>query len=49
MVGQVFEIYAIELLDSLPTDEAYRHLRHITFVNGVHWPTGSMYDKVCND
>ena len=30
IVGQVFEIYAIELLGSLPTDEACRHLRYIT-------------------
>ena len=30
IVGQVFEMYAIGLLDSLPTDEAWRHLRYIT-------------------
>ena len=36
-----FEIYAIELLGSLPSDEAWRHLRYITFVYGVHWFTGS--------
>ena len=41
--------YAIELLGSLPSDEAWRHLRYITFVYRVHWPTGSMYTKVCND
>ena len=49
IVGQVFEIYAIELLGSLPTDEAWRHLRYTTFAYGVHWQTGSMYAKVYND
>ena len=46
-----FEIYmyAIELLGSLPSDEVWRHLRYITFVYGVHWPTRSMYTKVCYD
>ena len=28
IVGQVFEIYAIAFLGSLPTDEAWRHLRY---------------------
>ena len=42
----IFEIYAIELLGSLPTDEAWRHLRCITFAYAVYWPTGSMYTNV---
>ena len=35
IVGPVVEIYAIELLGSMSTDEAWRHLR--TFLSGVHW------------
>ena len=31
MVGSVFEIYAIELLGSMSTDEAWRHLRTLYF------------------
>ena len=29
IVGPVFEIYTIELLGSMSTDEAWRHLRYI--------------------
>ena len=50
IVGPVFEIYAIELLGSMSTDEAWRHLySYITFLSGVHWPTGSMYANMCYD
>ena len=31
MVGSVFEIYAIELLGSMSTDETWRHLRTLHF------------------
>ena len=49
IVGPVFEIYTIELLGSMSTDEAWRHLRYVTFLSGVHWSTGSIYTQVCND
>ena len=50
IVGQVFEINAIESLGSMSTDEAWRHLRYyITFAYGIHIPTWGMYAKVCND
>ena len=41
-----FRIYAIELLGSLPTGEAWRHLRYITFVYGVHWSTITRVDPI---
>ena len=46
IVQLVLELYAIELLGSMSTDEAWCHLRYVTFLSGVHWPTGSMYTQV---
>ena len=47
--SSVYKIYAIELLGAMSTDEAWRHIPYVVFVSGVHWPTGSLYAKVCND
>ena len=38
IVGPVFEIYVIELLGSMSTDEAWRHLRTLHFIR-VYWHT----------
>ena len=49
IVSSVFEIYAIELLSSMSIQRGMTSLTYVTILSRVHWHTGSMYAKVCND